>query len=561
MQSTGRKLLSWINSPSEKHGIRFTADRRSWDFWSYQRLSDLSHRVAAGLVANGVSAGDVVSIVERSSPHFVATLFGTMLAGATPSPIAPPMTFGDQETYAEHVAGLLTVSQPALVVTDSDLAAPTSELTGRLGLRPPVPVTELADTPGSVPDRPLAPAALLQFTSGSSGRARGVRVPYRALESNVEAIRRWLRMTEEDVTASWLPVHHDMGLIGCLITPMVNRSEIWLMQPEDFIRDPARFLRCFGEDGARLTAMPTFGLRYATRRVRPKALANCDFSEWRAVIVGAERISPEALDGFTELLAPYGFRRRALLPAYGLAEATLAATGLPLAEEWRGLRVDPTSVELGGIVGEDSSGRQLAGCGRPVDGVTVRILGPDDTPLPEGHVGEIELCGDSVAEGYASVESSDSLTCLSDGVLRTGDAGFLSDGQLFVLGRLGDALKIRGRSLFAEDLEVALNTTVNVPEERMAVVLGERGGTPTAVAVMERAQPDWLTGAEPLLRQLTEGADVAVIDAPPGTIPRTSSGKPKRRSLWRSFLHGDLPEAAPPQTASAAPATTGGSDD
>ncbi len=395
--------------------------------------------------------------------------------------------------------------------------------------------------PGLKESRKQADLALIQFTSGSSGNAKGVRVTFEALEANCLAIRDWLRMTPEDPTATWLPVHHDMGLIGCLITPVMNGSDIWLMEPATFVQSPLRYLRCFGSLGARLTAMPNFGLAYITRRVSPERLDGLDFSQWRALIVGAERIDPAVLEGFAGLLGPHGLARKALLPAYGLAEATLAVTGLPLDEEPAALLVTPDSCQLGHEIDvtESPAARPLAGCGYPLNGMTIEIIGESGDILPAGRVGEIVARGPSIADGYLPGETSSGST-FGDQRLNTGDAGFLHDGQLYVLGRLGDSVKLRGRSVFAEDLEARI-VSKGVPAHRVVVLLGVHRGEPTAVALIERCEAAWLPQVAAVLRGMSEGSRTLVIDAPRTTIERTSSGKPRRRVLWQRFTTGTLP--------------------
>ncbi|MEH1123245.1 AMP-binding protein [Micromonospora sp. CPCC 206061] len=537
-------LLSWLDAPSPRRGIRFAGLDDSWDFWSYQRLADLTERFADGLAGAGVPPDAAVTVISHGGPRFVAALFGTMRAGATPSPLAPPMLFGDPDGYAEHVHAALTAVRPAAVLVDARLAATVAPIAASAGAPQVIEIESLlaAEATGAARDRPLAELALVQFTSGSSGRSRPVRVPHSALAANVAAIRAWLGMRGEYPTASWLPVHHDMGLTGCLITPVVDGSDIWLLSPEQFIQHPLRFLRCFGALGARHTAMPTFGLAHIVRRVRPEQLAGLDFSRWRAVIVGAERVDPVILDRFLNLLEPYGLRRRAALPAYGMAEATLAATGLPVPEEWRALRCEPASLTVGARIRVTGAAdaQPVVGCGRPLDGVEVRVEDPDGQPLPEDTVGEIVVRGVSVAAGYAGPPAaSGSLTTFTGDRLRSGDAGFLHGGQLFVLGRLGDSLKIRARTVFAEDLEAAM-AGHGVPSHRFAAVLGVREGTSTAVAIVEHPRDGWLAAAAKVLRHRAPGAEVVVVDAPRGTILRTTSGKPKRRLLWQLFVAGRL---------------------
>jgi acyl-CoA synthetase (AMP-forming)/AMP-acid ligase II len=540
---TGRRLLAWLDAPSTDHGIHFAGLDNTWNAWSYEQLSQLTHRAACGLVERGVREGDVVVLVQRSGPDFVASLFGVMLAGAVPAVAAPPLAFQDATAYRDHFGGLLQAAGPALVVTDTDLVSRIQQLSSETARTPTLAFATLirgVDEEEQAPSREPAEMALLQFTSGSSGPARGVRVPFVAVEANVSAIRRWLRMTEHDTTASWMPVHHDLGLVGCLLTPIVNGSDLWLMQTADFVRWPLRYLRCFGVHGARLTAMAPFGLEHILRRVRPADLEGMDLSQWRAAIIGAERLDAALLERFHAMLAPHGLRRTTLLPAYGLAEATLAVTGLPLDEGWRAIEVEPASLAVGRPARlAEADAMRLVGSGRPLEGTSVTIVDYDGQPLPAGHVGVIVVAGPSVAAGYLAEAGKDSLTAFSARGLLTGDAGLLVDGQLFVVGRLGDSTKIRAETLFAEELE-ALLVGSGLPSRRVAVVLGHHRGTPTAVAVLEQPREAWADLARGLLNRRCEGGQVVVVPVATGTIPRTSSGKPKRRRLWRAFVNGRL---------------------
>ncbi|MER7274963.1 AMP-binding protein [Dactylosporangium sp. NPDC000244] len=538
-----RTLLAWLDDPEPRRGIRFARRGEEWEFWGYDRLARLAYRTAAALVEGGVRGGDVIVVVRRSGPGFVGTFFGTLLAGATPCPAAPPVAFGDPAGYHAHLSGLLGAVRPALVLTEPDLVAEIGAIAAAAG---GCPVRSADDLLSGVaedsrpPGRRPAELALIQFTSGSSGRARGVRVPRAALEANLTAISTWLRHTPDDPTATWLPIHHDMGLIGTFLTPVVNTADVWQLTAEEFVHRPLRYLRCFGEGGARLSAMPAFGLHHILRRVRPDDLAGLDFGRWRAVIVGAERIDADALDRFAALLGPHGLPRRALCPAYGLAEATLLVTGVGLDEPWRAAEVDPTGLSVGARV--EPGDTRVVGCGPAIGGVEVSVVDDEGTALPDGHVGEVVVRGASVSPGYlggAADTGAAALTELTGGVLYSGDAGFLDRGQLFVLGRLGDAIKIRGKALFAEDVEAVL-AGHGVPTHRFAVALGFHDGAPTAVVVAEEAPGGPLTAAVGAVRGRLGDARLVVIRVPRGTIPRTSSGKPRRRRLWSAFADGSL---------------------
>lgn len=533
-------LLDWVaraeaTAGSDERGIH-VADGDAWTYWPYSRLARLTRAVAAGLTVRGIGPGDVVLVVQRSGPGFVATFFGVLLAGATPSPAAPRAPFRTAHRYDDHLAALLAVARPAAVVADDDLVAGLRSVACAV---PCLSVGELmAGEAGEAAPAAGTAAALLQFTSGSSGRPRGVRVTADALAANIGVIRTWLRWRPEDACASWLPVHHDMGLIGCLLTPVVTGSTLWLMQPEQFVGRPERYLRCFGRGGARVTAMPSFGPAHILRRVRPDRLGDLDLSGWRAAVIGAERVDPAVLAGCEDALAPLGLRPGTLLPAYGLAEATLAVTGVPVGRTRRVVHADPASLTVGARVrttGAGEQGRSVAGCGPPLAGVRVAVVGPDRTELPDGHVGEIVVRGRSVAAGYvAGVGQPASSSTIDRGALLTGDAGFLDRGELFVIGRLGDSLKVAGRSVYAEDLEAVLGEA-GLPVRRLAVALGTHRGRPTAVAVLEEHTSDRADLARRLVRAAAGGADVVVVTAGPGSVPRTSSGKPRRRALWESF--------------------------
>jgi acyl-CoA synthetase (AMP-forming)/AMP-acid ligase II len=510
--------------------MHFALPGDAWDHWSYERLAELTLSAAAAFTARGVRQGDVVAVIQRSSPGFVASLFGAMAAGATACSIPPPFAYQRTDDYERQLSHLLATARPALVVVDDDSCAPVRPVTERLGLGAPERFGEL--TLGVAPAAgplPRADTALLQFTSGSSGFSRGVRISHEALQANLRAMRRWLLWSPEDPGANWLPVHHDMGLIGSLINFTVAECDGWMMQPDDFIRSPLRYLTCISDNRVKLTPMPNFGLVYLLRRVRPAQLEGLSFDSLRAIILGAERIDPAVLGDFEQLLAPHGFDRRALVSAYGGAEATLAVTGLPVTEGW-------TSAVPEGAPEEAA---EIVGCGRPLDGVGVEVVGDQGEPLADGVVGEIVVTGASMASSYVGDPGSASGTTLGGGTLRTGDAGFLRDGQLFVLGRLGDGLKVRGRMVFAESVEARL-TELGIPERRAAVLLGVRDGVPTGAVVLEVPKPHWAGIAHQVLSELLDDARLHAITVPRGGLAVTTSGKPRRRVMWKAWNDGTL---------------------
>ncbi|GGX62086.1 AMP-binding protein [Streptomyces hiroshimensis] len=542
MHIPDRGLLEWLDDASTGRGLYYANGEEGWDFWSYRDLADLVLRTAGALVAEGVRPGDVVSLVQRSSPGFVAGFFGALAAGATPCSIAPPFAFQRADDYEKHVGRLFETAAPRLTLCDDESLERIRKVTAAQGLDEPVVFDAFVEGVEPLPrPLPLPEIALLQFTSGSSGFSRGVRISAQALRDNLTGMRRWLEWKPEYPGSSWLPVHHDMGLIGCLLNFVVTGCDGWMMQPDGFIRTPMRYLRAISERGVGLSAMPNFALAYILRRVKPADLEGLRFDSMRSLIIGAERIDPKVLEDFHALLAPHGFDRNALLPAYGGAEATLAVTGLPAREGWVvGTPDDETN-------GGDGA-TPIVGCGRPLEGRTVKIVSEDGEELPDRRVGEIVVTGVSIADGYVGDPGSASGTSLAEEGLKTGDAGFMDDGQLFVIGRLGDGLKVNGRMVFAESLETMLHQR-GIPERRIAVLLGVRDGVPTGAAVFGEVKPGWRAVAHEVLAEWLGDAELLSVELPRGGIATTSSGKPRRRVIWSTLCAGGFAELTKPLTA------------
>jgi len=548
----GSALLGWLEDPDTDRGIHFADNAGGWSFRSYAELAGSVAECAGRLQDTGLGAGGIVCIAAPSGPEFVAAFFGTLIAGGTPSPVAPPLIFRSADEYVSQLARQLQAASPCLVVADADLLPVVVRAVEDARLDCPCLQLSLAAERCDLPARSPARLALLQFTAGSSGSPRGVRISWRNLETLIAALRRWVRWRQDDSVASWLPLYHDMGLIGMFLCSVVYRAHLWLLRPETFLRSPALWLACLGRFGATMTASPTFGYAYAARKVTPAELEGMDFSCWRVAAVGAERVNAAALERFARLVAPNGFRREAFLPGYGLAEATLALSGSRLGELPLLVAVDRASLRFGdpvrvlerGRLDPAGGGRRddwLVGCGRALPGIRLWIADANGAPLSEGHLGEIVASGPWVAEGYQGTQAGGQ-SRFARGRLRTGDAGFLLDGELFVLGRMGDSTKVRGRSVYAEDVEARLAAIPGVPAGRVVVVFGRFDGLDTVAAVVERERGAWVEPAARRLRSQTgRSARVLILEVPRYAIPRTSSGKPRRRLLGQELMEGTLP--------------------
>jgi acyl-CoA synthetase (AMP-forming)/AMP-acid ligase II len=245
----------------------------------------------------------------------VAAFFGTLIAGGTPSPLAPPLIFRSADEYVSQLTRQLQAASPCLVVSDADLLSVVAGAVETAGLDCPCLALSLAGERRDLRARPPAGLALLQFTAGSSGSPRGVRVSWRNLEAQVAALHQWVRWRQDDSVASWLPLYHDMGLIGMFLCSVVHRAHLWLMRPEQFLRSPASWLACLGRFGATMTGGPTFGYAYTASRVTSAELGGMDFSRWRVAAVGAERVDLAALERFARLVAPTGSGAQGSCPA------------------------------------------------------------------------------------------------------------------------------------------------------------------------------------------------------------------------------------------------------
>ncbi|MDN0201107.1 AMP-binding protein [Streptomyces sp. S.PNR 29] len=529
-------VLGWLEEPSSSHGLRFAEDDGvGWEFWSYERLAALSLATAAHLRASGVDPGDVVLIGCPTSPRFIGAFFGALLAGATPSVTALPTAFDDPSVYRRHFDHLLDLTGARAVVTVPQLAPFVRETLEAHGC---ALLFDLPETPpaGFTP-APPPQTAVVQFSSGSSGPPRAVRIGMSAVSANVGAIGEWLGFdAERDRCATWLPLHHDMGLVGSLLFPMSNAADLWLMRPEQFIGRPLRWLRTVSEFGVTTAATPMFALGHVLRRVRPEDVEKLDLARWRTLIVGAERVDAAVLDAFADLLAPAGFDAGAFLPAYGLAEATLAVTGRRHAEPLRTMTVDVGSLAPGSPVRSavgDARTTTFVGCGRPLAGTEATVVDDDGRRVADGVLGEIVVRGPGVADGY--LDKPYTVSEPFGGVLHTGDAGFRMDGELFVVGRLGDSVKQFGQWVFAEDVErVALS--VSARPSRTTCLLGHLDGHNTAVVVVEEATAEHAEVIGQALRRHGFELRVLVLSAPSRWISRTTSGKPKRRAMWRRLL-------------------------
>jgi acyl-CoA synthetase (AMP-forming)/AMP-acid ligase II len=386
---------------------------------------------------------------------------------------------------------------------------------------------------------------ILQFTSGSTANPKGVQLTHHNVQASITAMRDGLEFSADaDRYGGWLPLFHDMGLFG-MLTLMLTGVPVTVWQPSAFVKDPAHWLRQFADRRLTVAALPNFGYEYLLRAVPADEVADYDLGSWRVALNGGEPVAVDSVEEFTAHFQPAGFAARAMMPVYGLAEATLGVTFPPLRRGPRVDWVDRNSLAEARIatpVSADTPGaRGLASVGRPLVGMGVRIAdGDTGAVLGERRVGEVQIRGASVTSGY--IDDSGTLTqpFAADGWLRTGDLGYLVEGELYIAGRSKEMLILRGANYFPDDVESAVVTDPGVHRRRCLAYVDEVDGRERMVLVAETVvegdeQAALVTRLRELIGSATGLDDVVVLLTPPHSIPRTTSGKLQRIAAKSRF--------------------------
>ncbi len=533
-------------------GLRFLdrRERERWTSWAeiYQRAA----AVGGSLRALGVEAGDRVALVYPTGPDFFYAFFGILLAGAVPVPLYPPPRLGRRDEYQSRTAAMLRAAGTRLVLADGRLLRLLSETVSaaepELGCRA-LDGLPTANGAAEVPVDPSA-LALVQFSSGTTVDPKPVALTNRAVVSQVRSLNAfWPEADNSGV--SWLPLYHDMGLIGCVFPALERPGTLTLIAPEIFASRPAVWLRALSRYQASISVAPNFAYGLCVDRIRDDELDGVDLGEWRIALNGAEPVAPSVLRAFQRRFARWGFRPAALTPVYGLSEATLAVTFSALEDDFRSECFDREILASEGRARPDSAGVELVSVGQPLPGTEIRIADEDGTALPACQVGRVEARGPSIMDGYLGRPDL-TAAALRDGWLDTGDLGFVHDGELFLTSRRKDLVILRGRNYLPAEIEQAVEDldgvgkgcTVAVswmPEgasgERLALFVEHlRGISPTALEGLPAAC------ARSVLGRVGLHADEVVV-LEPGTLPRTSSGKLRRQETLRRYLSGELKEA------------------
>ena len=506
---------------------------------------------ALRLIAMGIAPGDRVALIAETSAEFAALFFGTVYAGAWPVPLPLPTSFGGRDAYVEQIRVQLASSDPVLLVYPPELADMAGDA-ARLGGVKGIDWATLAQAPVITAPLPQArpdDICYLQYSSGSTRFPHGVAVTHAALLNNLAAHGHGMELIDSDRCISWLPWYHDMGLVGCMLSPMANQVSVDYLKTEDFARRPLAWLDLISRNaGTSVSYSPTFGYDICARRMssQTKASNRFDLSRWRLAGNGADMIRPDVMQSFVDAFDGAGFKASAFLPSYGLAEATLAVSIMPPGE---GIRVELVEeTELSGAAAKQDRPqryRAIVNCGKPVRDMAVEIREEDGTPLPERAIGKIWCSGPSIMAGYFR-DPEATAACMVGGWLDTGDMGYMSDGYVYVVGRAKDMIIVNGKNHWPQDIEWAVEQLPGFKAGDIAAfAITTPGGEETPAVLVQCRSSDEHERVR-LREEIREkvrsvtGMNCVIELIPPRTLPRTSSGKLSRAKARNLYLSGDI---------------------
>jgi len=527
---------------------------------SWSEIHDDARAVGAALQARGLVPGDHVAILGPTSRELITIVRGCWMAGLASMVLPLPMRMGSLDVFVDSTRGRILHGDAKLLLIDDLLAdfyvaaegdPPIMAMKAIMPGAPNVPTGDALELPAHDPER----LVILQYTSGSTSEPKGVMIPDRVLSANIDACAEAAELDRDDAMVSWLPLYHDMGLVGFLALPMTKGVDLVQAAPQDFLAHPGNWMQWLSDYRATATAGPNFSWVLATRAL--KRMKDLDLSRLTVALSGAEPVDPKAVDAFVAEASRFGFTAGGMFPAFGMAEVAIGGTFPP---RRRGLvtdTVDRIVLETQRVAkpvvihDEDELGltaRQLPLLGKPVPGLEMKVVDPETfEELPERHVGELLLRGTSVTPGY--YKRPDATAALfHEGWLCTGDLAYILDGELVLCGRIKDVIIVGGRNVFPEDIERAVGPLDGVRAGNV-IAFGMEGykGKESVVVVAEVRVSDTSGGLDEI-RERIHHRTLEVCGLPPrdvmlvtpGTLPKTSSGKLQRAKCRDEYLNEEL---------------------
>ena len=523
-------------------------------------FADLRRRALATarkLMSVGLKRGDRVAVIAETGPEFMAVFFGCQYAGLVPCPMPYTMYIGGRDAYVDRVTGMLRAAAACAVVTSTDLeghiragaagAGVEKVLTHEALQALPESLTKLqAFGPGDV--------AYIQYSSGSTSEPKGVLITQKAIMANTQGILRdGLRVTKSDRAFSWLPLYHDMGLVGFCLAPMMGQVSVDYISTPSFARRPALWLRLMSENRSTVSYSPSFGYDLAARRINGEAVT-LDLSNWRAAGIGGDMVRADVLKHFGDTLSIAGFNCNAFMPSYGMAESTLAVSFSDVSQPIRIDTIDKLTFKLSGravpaLETQDKDAvRSFVVCGKPLPGHEMVVRDDMGSVLRDREIGHIFVKGPSLMSGYYHNARATDAVIAADGFLATGDMGYMLDGEIVITGRAKDLILHNGRNIWPQDIEWAAEQVEPLKSGDVAAfaVEGDDGDDDVVVLVQCRVTTD--AEIEKLRREVSAvvhhsaGVECAVVLVPPKSLPFTSSGKLSRAGAKQKYISGEFVE-------------------
>ena len=531
--------------------------------YPYAELTADARRQAARLVADGIKPGDRIALIAETGPGFAAAFFAAIFAGALPVPLPLPTSFGGREAYVDQIATQLRSCDPRMVLSPEGLFPMVTQSADGLCAAHDWAVYFAAPAPQVVlPEAKPTDIAYLQYSSGSTRFPHGVAVTHEALLANLAGHAHCMEAGDGDRVVSWLPWYHDMGLVGCMLAPLANQISVDYLATEDFARRPLSWLTLISRNpGTTLSYSPTFGYDICARRISPSidVKERFDLSRWRVAGNGADMIRPEVMQAFVDVFAAAGFKASAFLPSYGLAEATLAVSIMPLGEGIVSDLIDERTLsgsnDFGAATGaggvrtaarQPTRFRAIVNCGKAVPGLTIEIRDEAGAVLPDRKIGRVFVRGLGVMAGYFRDKEATAAALSPDGWLDTGDMGYLSKESIFIVGRAKDMIIINGKNHWPQDIEWAIEQLPGFKAGDIAAFAITTPSGEEAPAVLVQCRTSDIDERASLreairskVRAIT-GMTCVVELVPPRTLPKTSSGKLSRSKARSQYLSGEI---------------------
>lgn len=538
-------------------GFTFLDNDLNPKVWSFFELHQEARRRGARLQALGLKKGDRVAMIVPEGQDFVLTFLGAITAGIVPVPMYPPLALGRLDSYIESSASIIEAAGARIVITTKKVAPILWSLVSRVGgledllLVESLEGSEPAPKAGRLAAIEPSDICFLQFTSGSTAAPKGVVVTHKSLSANGQAIMHagLSSHRSRDIGITWLPLYHDMGLIGFVTSPLFNQVPVVFIPTLLFVKRPSVWMEVVHKYRGTMTFGPNFAFGLAAKRAPREANKSLDLSCLRIVGCGAEPINAKTMTAFISAFQPHGLDPQAVMPCYGMAEATLAIAFDSWSRPLKTVVIDRAAYEQDSLAkpipapsADDDSALEIVSCGKTFPGHEIGIMRQDGTLLPEGQVGEIVFRGPSMTDGYYhNPEATREL--IRDGWLHSGDLGFMIDGDLYISGRQKDLIILNGRNYYPQAIEWAVEQVAGIRRGNVVAFSLNGETTERLVVVAETTIDDRAALADRVKEAVKETLGVVVSEVslvPRGVIPKTSSGKLQRRKTKSQFEDGSL---------------------